>query len=219
MMLFGKANCLLLDEPTNHLDVWSRMTLEQALRRYDGTLIVVSHDRHFVDAVTSKVLEIRDGDVHFYPGKYSDYLRRLENETGGQRASAETARGEPRRAGSSPSPKTSDGGLLSQIQAVEPRPGHRKTREQRRQEAEERNRRGKTLQPLQRRVRKLEEKIQLHEIRVNAINTELTVPEIYDTPERVTALMKERKSITEEVEKLTAEWGECQGEIEALTRR
>ncbi len=73
-MLCGKSNLLLLDEPTNHLDIGSRLTLESALRRYDGSVILVSHDRYFLDNVVTRVVEISDGQVRSYPGNYSDYL-------------------------------------------------------------------------------------------------------------------------------------------------
>jgi ATP-binding cassette subfamily F protein 3 len=233
MMLFSASNCLLLDEPTNHLDIWSRMTLESALKRYDGTLVMVSHDRRFVDRVTSKVLEIRDGDVHLYPGKYSDYLHRLEAEMGitdggdgsGRSAALETGRAEKPSAPSSAAERkqtkrdAADAKLLGDIQSVETRYSGRKSKDQRRVEAEARNAKGKQLKPLQKRAKKLEDAIQLKEIRVNAINTQLSKPEVYDAPDRVTALMKERKALTDEIEGMTKEWEGAQEEIVALTKR
>jgi ATP-binding cassette subfamily F protein 3 len=77
-MLCGTANLLMLDEPTNHLDIGSRLTLENALRQYDGAVILVSHDRYFLDNVVTRVVEIADGKATSYPGNYADYLRLKE---------------------------------------------------------------------------------------------------------------------------------------------
>jgi ATP-binding cassette, subfamily F, member 3 len=68
----------MLDEPTNHLDIGSRMTLENALRQYDGAVILVSHDRYFLDNVVTRVVEIADSKATSYPGNYADYLRLKE---------------------------------------------------------------------------------------------------------------------------------------------
>jgi ATP-binding cassette subfamily F protein 3 len=69
-----KANVLLLDEPTNHLDIAARDALEGVLRDYDGTMLFVSHDRYFIDAVATTVWAVEDGAIRIYPGTYSDYL-------------------------------------------------------------------------------------------------------------------------------------------------
>ena len=73
LMLQG-ANCLVLDEPTNHLDIASAEVLEQALAEYDGTVIVISHDRYFLDRVVDRIVEVSDGGIALYSGGYSDYL-------------------------------------------------------------------------------------------------------------------------------------------------
>lgn len=73
-MLCGKANLLLLDEPTNHLDVGSRLTLEESLRQYDGAVVLVSHDRYFLDNVVNRVIEVSDTKVTCFPGGYEEYL-------------------------------------------------------------------------------------------------------------------------------------------------
>lgn len=73
-ILLQKAPCLLLDEPTNHLDFQTVEALTQALSRYAGTLIVVSHDRSFIRRIANKILEIRDGRVDYYPGTYDEYV-------------------------------------------------------------------------------------------------------------------------------------------------
>ncbi len=73
-MLCGTANLLLLDEPTNHLDIGSRLTLENALKQYEGSVMLVSHDRYFLDNVVNRVIEISDGQVRNFIGNYEDYL-------------------------------------------------------------------------------------------------------------------------------------------------
>jgi len=74
LMLEG-ANCLLLDEPTNHLDIESVEMLESALESFEGTAIVVSHDRYFLDRISDRILEVSDGEVRSYEGGWSSWRR------------------------------------------------------------------------------------------------------------------------------------------------
>lgn len=75
-LMLGGANCLLLDEPTNNLDIASAEVLEAALERFPGTVIVVSHDRYFLDRVVDKVIALDDGELTVYEGGYSAYHER-----------------------------------------------------------------------------------------------------------------------------------------------
>jgi len=79
-LLIGSNNFLLLDEPTNHLDIPAKETLESALRNFEGSVIVVSHDRYFISKVATKIVEIRDNTFVVYHGNYEYYLLRKEEE-------------------------------------------------------------------------------------------------------------------------------------------
>jgi ATP-binding cassette subfamily F protein 3 len=105
------ANVLILDEPTNHLDLESREALEDALRAFDGALLLVSHDRALLDAVGARTIAIDEGRLHSYPGGWADYLRVREE---GRAAAGLRTRTGPgrrngrRRAGQAPKPAVSN---------------------------------------------------------------------------------------------------------------
>ncbi len=80
-LLLHPANFLLLDEPTNHLDLRAKDVLLDALMKYTGTVVFVSHDRYFIDKLATRVFEVGDGKVEVFPGNYEDYLWRKQ---GGQ---------------------------------------------------------------------------------------------------------------------------------------
>src|SRR5258705_267334 len=77
-LLLHPANFLLLDEPTNHLDMRAKDILLEALAAYTGTVVLVSHDRYFIDKLATRVFEVGDGRVEVYPGNYEDYLWRKQ---------------------------------------------------------------------------------------------------------------------------------------------
>jgi ATP-binding cassette subfamily F protein 3 len=84
-MLLVPANLLMLDEPTNHLDIPAKEMLEDALQEYDGTVLMVSHDRYFISRVANKIVEVRDGELRLYLGDYHYYLSKIEEEREAER--------------------------------------------------------------------------------------------------------------------------------------
>ncbi len=138
-MLLRPTNFLLLDEPTNHLDMRAKDVLLDALLKYTGTVVFVSHDRYFIDKLATRVLEVADGHVHVYPGNYEDYLWRKQQ-------SLNVAEAVPDRTGGTSSPVTpvtsngngSPGSLeVDDAKARRLNPIKRKQMEERCQEIEE----------------------------------------------------------------------------------
>ena len=80
-MLMQPCNCMILDEPTNHLDIKSKEVLQEAINLFEGTVILVSHDRAFLDGVVNKVLEVSPGSTRMLTCNVSEYIERLERET------------------------------------------------------------------------------------------------------------------------------------------
>lgn len=94
-MLLRPANFLLLDEPTNHLDLQAKDVLLEALRKFTGTIVFVSHDRYFIDKLATRVFHIENGTLQDYPGNYEDYLWQKERGTMPMADSSAKARSEP----------------------------------------------------------------------------------------------------------------------------
>ena len=82
-MLFDPPNFLVLDEPTNHLDLWTKEMLIDALRNFEGTMLFVSHDRHFLSELSNRVLELSGEGPHSYGGGYVEYVSRTGHEAPG----------------------------------------------------------------------------------------------------------------------------------------
>lgn len=143
--LLVPANFLILDEPTNHLDIQSVNVLIEALQQYSGSFLVVSHDRHFLDQITNNVWRAEDQTVHAFVGNYSEYLWQVEHGTAAKMASGQTVRNSGSNATAptkSASAGNGGGSSSSASNRSDPEPvkksGGKKTKEQKRLEAEER---------------------------------------------------------------------------------
>jgi ATP-binding cassette, subfamily F, member 3 len=101
-MLLRPVNLLILDEPTNHLDIPAKEMLEEALQNYEGSAIIVSHDRFFLEQVANKIVEVRDGELRLYRGDYHYYLEKIAQEKDqaklGKLAADKTAKDAEKRA-------------------------------------------------------------------------------------------------------------------------
>ena len=113
-MLVRPSNLLLLDEPTNHLDLAAKDALLDSLRAYPGTIVFVSHDRHFLDGLATHVVEVGGGGLYEYPGTYSSYLwhrhRKSEAKAATGAAAPDAAASPPAPGAATPSASTSRGG-------------------------------------------------------------------------------------------------------------
>jgi ATP-binding cassette subfamily F protein 3 len=104
LLVASGANFLVLDEPTNHLDVESREALEAALEAFEGTLLLVSHDRALLDAVAARTLAIENGELRSYDGRWADYVLARERERAPAKAVAAPKEKKARPEREKPSP-------------------------------------------------------------------------------------------------------------------
>jgi ATP-binding cassette, subfamily F, member 3 len=198
-ILLSPVNFLIMDEPTNHLDVMSKDALEHALMHYDGTLILISHDRYFLDKIVSRVVELKDHHMTDYAGNYSDYLRHRDL----------VAASSPRLAtlhAEKSSAKNSNNATL-QV---------KKTKEQKRLEAEARQAISKERNRLNRLVKKLEAEIDKHEGRKTELEFQLSLPKTYENGDQVAELQKAYADTNVDLEGAYRKWEEAQLELEEL---
>ncbi len=182
------ANTLVLDEPTNHLDLPAREALEGILREYDGTLIFVSHDRYFVDALATTIWSLENGEVSVYDGNYSRFrARRAQLEAAAQQAQAREAAQASARTIVANQSATNNGGA-----------GHTSG-----------GRRGKRgAEPATRTVEQLESEIGEHETRLTALEADLASASAASDVERVTELGTAYEREKALLDELYMEWQE-----------
>ena len=197
-MLVRPANLMLLDEPTNHLDMSSQEILQEAMAQYEGTIIVVSHNRFFVNSFVNKVLEIRGGKATIFEGNIDDYLehrRREDSERGVQQAKIEAQER-----------KLED--------ADDGQGGDKKA--QRKQRALDRQVLQRKIGPWKKKSDEAERDIEQQERRKAELETLMADPELYGNPERWSAVSKEYGLLQRQLERTYQKWEEAQQAMEAL---
>ena len=189
LIVWQRPNLLLLDEPTNHLDLETREALTVALAQFKGTLVLVSHDRHLLRATTDEFMIVADGGLRPFDGDLDDYRDWLFR--------TRLARAEPAMPAAE---RTTD------------------RREQRRQDAEARQRLSAQRKPIEARIKSLEELMARAGSRKAELDALLADPALYaeDSKDRLKALLIEQASLARELERLEAEWLREHESLEAL---
>ena len=195
-MLMHPANFLLLDEPSNHLDIAAREVLERALREFKGTLCFITHDRHLINTVANKVLEVNAGRLNVYPGNYEDYQYKKEMEK--KEAGMDEAE--------IPSSAKSAAGERSA----------RRSKEQKRLEAEARNRFYRETRELREEIQDLETQLEQVTQEMESMAIQLADPEVYRKGENIPGLLKAHAEAKKRVESVTAEWETLAQRLEEL---
>lgn len=188
-MLLKPSNFLILDEPTNHLDMNSKKVLMDALHNYGGTILIISHDREFLDGIVTKIIEVKDRNIKTYLGSCTYYLEKKSEERSGateqkkeNKAFAENINGNPA--------------------AV------KKTKEQKRIEAENRNKLYKAAKPLKDKIHKIEKKIKELEELIRNTEEQMLLPEYYKDQKEASKKTHVYKESKDKLNDLYHEWME-----------
>ena len=193
LIVWQKPNLLLLDEPSNHLDVDTREALATALAEFEGSVLLVSHDRHLLRTTVDSFWIVADGSVLEFDGDLEDYRSWLNERTANLREEAR-----------------------SQAASAADAPVDRKA--QRRQEAEERQRLSTLRKPIEASIRKLETRMERDRKRLDELDALIADPEFYSDARRDErlAVLAEHGELSKRMDALEEEWLLLQEELEGL---
>ena len=201
-LLVKPGNLMVMDEPTNHLDISSSETLIDALIKYKGTLLFVSHNQSFINRLSTKIWDITGGGIEEYPGnlnEYYDHLERIERETA-------SATGED----------------LPQPEHRVEKPAENKIKNrkaQKRERAERRKLVHDTLKPIVKELERMEDMIAGLEIRHKEVEKMLADPGIFKDTKRSVPLINEYNDIKKKLEELIRKWEQDQERLESIKKR
>ncbi len=195
LIAFHGPHLLILDEPTNHLDIDSRQMLVEALNAYNGAVILISHDRHLVEASVERLWIVRDGTVSPYEGDMDSY--RKEVLSGNKK------------------PKEADPGAGEESEKTQEAPKQKLSRqERRRQKAQSR----KTLEPLKQKIRQAEKQISVLSDRIEKLDRELSTPGLFEADAvKGEKLSQMRAAIEKEIGEIEENWLVMNEEYERAT--
>jgi ATP-binding cassette, subfamily F, member 3 len=201
-MLLKPANLLLLDEPTSHLDIPSRNVLEMALKQFQGTICLITHDRHLINEIANKVIEIDRGTPNVFPGNYDYYLYKK------QLIQMEEVKKEGKKE------------VKVEVQVKEEDAGKKKSRYR---VKEERRRRAQQMDEFRRRLSSLEKRFQeveksLHEATetLDDLNQKLSDPDLYLNQQETYETIQTHRKVQEQVKELTQSWESLAIELEEM---
>jgi ATP-binding cassette subfamily F protein 3 len=182
-LMLSSANFLILDEPTNHLDITSKEILENALRNYTGTVLYVSHDRYFINQTATRIIELKDKVITNYIGNYDYYESHCDSAV------------QAGRAAFAPISDTSENTEVRQESQAKLSWKENKAEQARlRKKAND--------------LKKLEDRIEAIETRINEIDKEFLIPENATNVPLLNELTNERNTLEEELNNLYEEWEE-----------
>ncbi|MBI3787488.1 MAG: ABC-F family ATP-binding cassette domain-containing protein, partial [Ignavibacteriales bacterium] len=190
-MLLQPANFLIMDEPTNHLDMRSKKVLQEALQNYDGTYVIVSHDRSFLDPIVNKVLEFSSQGVKTYLGNVSDYLHKKKEEKNILSVSKKALAKEDN------SSKVSD-------------------KERKRIEAEHRQQLSQRLKPLKKQIEAVEKEIERLEFRKSEIEMLMAHGDFYKNSEEAKKISAEYKDVQQQLQDHYFGWNNLTDQINKI---
>ena len=197
-LMFEPYNLLVLDEPTNHMDMRSKDILKRALMAYDGTVLVISHDREFLDGLVSKVYEFRDGRVKEHLGGIYDFLRARQIEN-----MREIERTHPTPAPSAPAPKPETKAAPKSEERRKPELSYAEKKERDRQ-----------ITRLRNAISRLENEIAELEQKTSELDTRLMDPEQYNM-----ALFEEYNQLKNQLDTKMTEWAEATEKLETYGKQ
>ncbi|SEI94979.1 ATP-binding cassette domain-containing protein [Paraburkholderia diazotrophica] len=202
LIIWQKPNLLLLDEPTNHLDLETRHALTMALAQFEGTLILVSHDRHLLRATTDQFMLVAKHQLQPFDGDLDDYRDWLLQHAAEQRAALKAAS----------DATTANGGNANGADASVNR------KEQRRQEAETRQKLAHLKKPLQTRIAKIEKEMDALNAEKATLDAFVADPASYGAEQKtkLTETIRRQADVNARLETLEAEWLEAHEELEQI---
>jgi len=210
LIVWQRPNLLLLDEPTNHLDLETREALTMALAQFEGTLVVVSHDRHLLRATTDQFIIVADGKLQPFDGDLDDYKDWLFK--------TKLAQAKNPNAQTLPTPAAAPVAKAAPAAPV-PTASPAERKEQKRLEAEERQRLAAQRKPLENRLKRIDEQMAKLQTKKAGIDAVLLDPAIYDAgnKDKLKTAVADQAFAVRDLEALEMEWLEVQEQLEALT--